>query len=107
MEKIRRHEWVTPDMTKPGSIYQMDYCKHCNLIFESDLGWTSADGVKCVEREVIRVEDMTDRQQSWIRFKGLRFDPESKVFVKPYCTDIQYTMDEVVQIVRELETYNQ
>ena len=73
-----------------------EYCIHCGLIFESDLGWTSADGVKCKERtfEVSDLEGMPSKLKDYSRWKGLNWNDKEKVFIKPYSCDT-YTVDQL------------
>ena len=76
---------------------------HCGLIFESDLGWTSADGVKCKEREIEEPDDLPDLVKNYISFNGFIFMPKDKVYVKPY-SDRKYKIPELIKLVNEITT---
>lgn len=92
---ISSHEWMR------GSTNE--YCKHCGLIFESDLGWTSADGMKCVDRKI----NFADKRQwlellsSYCKFHSIYYDVKTERFVKPY-SDICMTVSEIETKINEL-----
>lgn len=80
-----------------------EYCEHCGLIFESDLGWTSADGVKCVQRtfEIKNESDIPKKIASYAAWHGLIWIKEEKIFIKPYSTD-SYTLTQLKVIIDEM-----
>ena len=79
-----------------------EYCVHCGLIFESDLGWTSADGVKCKDRLPTKLADVPDDVRSYANFTSLCFDNRRQVFIKAY-SETEYTIKQLCELVESLK----
>lgn len=79
-----------------------EYCIHCGHIFESDLGWTSASGVQCIERKIEfkNLAQFPKEVRSYCNYRGLIFNKE-KIFVKPY-SDYTLTIKEMSKIINSL-----
>ena len=76
-------------------------CAHCGLACETDLGYSSWAGTKCIDREITDEADMPDNIKSYARFFNLRWDRKRKIFVRPY-SDRQHTLDELNEHVQSL-----
>lgn len=76
------------------------WCKHCNVSCETDLGWCSWDGVKCIDRVIDRLEDFPETIRSFVNFNGLRFNGKTQIFVKPYGG--RYTVSQIEKKVKYL-----
>lgn len=93
---VIQHEWI-----HATHAYQNDYCKHCGLIFDSDLGWTSADGVNCQPRqEPFDESDFSDQVRSYASFRSLRWDRKNQVYVQAYGGT--FTVDQIESMIAEV-----
>ena len=76
-----------------------EYCIHCGLIYESDLGWNSSDGVKCIERiEEVTFGNLPVEIFSYVNFRGLIWDKNEKIFNKPFSSE-SYTVKQIFEII--------
>ena len=94
--KIEKHVWERGQTN--------EYCIHCVLIYESDLGWSSADGVKCITRniEYSNTSEMPEEIKSYVNFRGLRWNKIDKIFFKSFSSDT-FTINQILEIIKELK----
>lgn len=100
---VRRHVWIDPPKNR-GDL--LPRCEHCGLIFESDLGWTSADGVVCIERPAATEQDIPKETRQYARFRGFNFKPSTGKYIRAY-HDEEYTIFEMVQMTPPIITHDE
>ena len=86
----------------PRGVYQLPYCKHCGVTFESDLGWTSFDNLKCIDREAESISEWPEEVRSFIIFNGLAWNEKKTKLVKAY-SDKSYTVKQLFETVKKLK----
>jgi len=77
--KISEHTLVH---AKDGGNGYHGRCQHCGISLETDLGWSSWDGVKCIEREITYDGDIPEEIRSYAAFRGYRWDNKKHLYVK-------------------------
>lgn len=80
------------------------HCKHCRLALETDLGWCSWTGVKCIDREIIDEKDMPEEVRSYIRFSGYIWNSKKKIFIRPYHSD-ELTLDQLIKKINKIKAH--
>ena len=97
--KINKHGALI-DKSMAGNGYH-GRCEHCGLALVTDLGYSSWEGFICIDREVNNYSDIPKELRSYVQFHGLKWDRNTKVFVKPY-SKLSYTIDELNKLVIKL-----
>ena len=96
--KINKHTLV--HAADAGNGYH-GYCQHCGLALVTDLGYCSWDDTVCIDREVTSLSDIPSKVFELARFKGLAWDYQNKLYVKPYSSET-YTIDQLNTIIQQL-----
>lgn len=94
---INKHNILNP----MANIYQISYCEHCGHIFETWLGGSSFDGLKCIDRDIVKFEDIPQIIRSYANFNGLVYDHSKNIFIKPYANK-KFSIDRLSKIVDKL-----
>jgi len=89
--KINEHKLVHAEDT--GNGYH-GTCQHCEVALVTDLGYSSWEGLKCIDREIELYLDIPQKIRDFAKFGGLVWDNKAKEFTKPY-TDRVYTIDDL------------
>lgn len=76
-------------------------CLHCGAVLETDLGYCSWEGLKCIDRVVTDYMDFPPLIRNYARWHNLVWDKERMVFCKPY-TDAEYTIDQLDEFIQSI-----
>lgn len=98
---INEHSKYLVDTQNAGNGYH-GCCFYCGLAFVTDLGYCSWNDSTCVDREIKDYESIPDQIKDFAQFKGLVYNKQDNVFVKPYSEE-QYTIDELLVQVSQLK----
>lgn len=97
---VNSHSASLVDTASAGNGYH-GRCAYCSLAFVTDLGYCSWDNTVCIDREIKGYDAIPSQIKNFAQFKGLVYNIQENVFVRPY-SDEQYTIDELSSQINNL-----
>lgn len=92
------------DSTRAAGNGHHGYCRHCGLDLTTDLGYSSWENTKCLDREIVDIQDMPIDIIKYFNFFGFIWNKDQKLFIKPY-SSVTFTVDSLIDHISKIKEY--